>query len=161
MYEEQVERVYAYFAYRLRSHADAEDLTQLTFERALQAWDRFDPERASAKTWVIAIARNALTDHRRRGRHRSGPSLSAGEVREVDLPSQPGPDADLGISPELVRALGRLSRRERGLVALRFGAELRGPEIAELVDMSVANVHQGLSRALRKLRRILERDEGS
>ena len=158
-YEDHVERVYAYFAYRLRSHADAEDLTQLTFERALQAWDRFDPERAALNTWLIAIARNALTDHYRRRRHRTGPSISAGEVREADLPSEAGPEADLGMSPELVAALGRLSRRERGLIALRFGADLRGPEIAELLDMSVPNVHQVLSRALRKLRRILDRED--
>ena len=46
VYDEEVWRVYGYFAYRLRSRSDAEDLTQLTFERALKAWDRFDPSRA-------------------------------------------------------------------------------------------------------------------
>ena len=46
----------------------------------------------------------------------------------------------------------RLSRSERGVIALRFGADLRGPEIAELLDMSLANVQQIMSRALRRLR---------
>lgn len=156
VYNEQVWRVYGYFAYRLRSRADAEDLTQLTFERALKAWDSFDPIKASVSTWLIAIARNALSDHRRRSRHRSTRSLSDGSVRDSELPSEEGPEENLGVSSELAEALGRLSQRERGILALRFGADLRGPEIAELLDMSLANVQQTMSRALRRLRSQLE-----
>jgi RNA polymerase sigma-70 factor (ECF subfamily) len=159
VYEEHVGRVYAYFVYRLRSRADAEDLTQLTFERAFDAWGRFDPSRGEVATWLIAIARNALVDHHRRDRSGIQASISAGEVREAELPKTAGPDSDLGLSPELAAALDRLGRRERGLIALRFGADLRGPEIAELLDMSLANVHQILSRALRKLRRALDGEE--
>ena len=158
VYDEEVWRVYGYFAYRLRSRADAEDLTQVTFERALKAWDRFDPERAEISTWLLAIARNALTDHHRRSRHRTGPSLSDGTVADRDLPSEEGPEERLGVSPELAAALAKLSRRERGVLALRFGADLRGPEIAELLDMSLANVQQVMSRALRRLRRMLQAD---
>ena len=164
VYDEEVWRVYGYFAYRLRSRSDAEDLTQLTFERALKAWDRFDPSRAEVSTWLLAIARNALTDHHRRSHHRRGPSLSDGSVPESELPTRAGPEEDLGLSPELERALGKLSRSERGVIALRFGADLRGPEIAELLDMSLANVQQIMSRGLRRLRRLLEADsvaEGS
>lgn len=36
-YDEQVWSVYGFFAYRVRSVSDAEDLTQRTFERALRA----------------------------------------------------------------------------------------------------------------------------
>ena len=50
VYEQEVWPVYGFFAYRLSSVADAEDLTQRTFERALRAWKRFDPERSSART---------------------------------------------------------------------------------------------------------------
>ncbi len=74
LYEEHVWGVYGFFGYRVGSRADAEDLTQLTFERALRAWDRFDPERASARTWLMSIAGNLLIDHYRRDR--SGASRS-------------------------------------------------------------------------------------
>ena len=40
--------------------------------------------------------------------------------------------------------------------ALRFGGDLTGPEIAELLGLSLSNVQQILSRALRKLRAELE-----
>jgi RNA polymerase sigma factor (sigma-70 family) len=55
--------LHAFFAYRLGSRADAEDLTQETLERAFRAWARYDPARASARTWLLAIARNLLIDH--------------------------------------------------------------------------------------------------
>ena len=68
LYEEHVWGVYGFFGYRVGSRADAEDLTQLTFERALRAWSRFDPDRASARTWLMSIAANLLIDHYRRDR---------------------------------------------------------------------------------------------
>ena len=155
-YEDHVWDVYGYLAYRLRSAAEAEDLTQATFERALRAWDRFDPERASAKTWLLTIARNVLTDHWRK-RHSSGESHQPWEhVREEDLPAEDSHAERLGLEPDLERALSRLSRRDRSVLALRFGGDLRAPEIAEVLDLSVANVQQILSRAVRKLRRELD-----
>ena len=156
-YDEHVWDVYGYFAYRGLRPADSEDLTQLTFERALRAWDRFDPAKASVKTWLVAIARNAYIDFRRRDRSALHTSLSGGEVAESELPSHAGPDERLGLSPELATAIRNLSRREREVIALRFGADLRGPEIAEFLDISLANAQQLLSRGLRRMRRELER----
>ena len=58
--------------------------------------------------------------------------------------------------PQLAAALQRLERREREAIALRFGGDLRNAEIAELLGVSVANAQQILSRALRRLGRILD-----
>lgn len=154
-YEEHVWDVYAYFTYRALPAPDAEDLTQLTFERALRAWARFNPERASAKTWLLAIARNAYIDHRRRDRSQRSSSMDAGQVAQEDLPVDPGPEETLGLSPELEAAIQGLGSREREVVALRFGGDLRCPEIAEVLQISVANAQQILSRAMRKIRRSL------
>ena len=41
------------------------------------------------------------------------------------------------------------------LIALRFGADLSGPEIAQALDLTLANVQQILSRSLRKLRGLI------
>ena len=65
-YETHIWHVYGFLAYRTRSRADAEDLTQETFERALKAWSRFDPARADLRTWLLVIARNTYIDSRRR-----------------------------------------------------------------------------------------------
>jgi RNA polymerase sigma-70 factor (ECF subfamily) len=151
-YEENIWKVYGFFGYRLASREDAEDLTQLTFERALKAFDRFDERRASAATWLMAIASNLLIDHYRQpdaGRVRR---LDPDDAREPAAASDSHQEAMLGVSPELEHALGRLDQRQRELVALRYGADLTGPEISDLTGLSLANVQQILSRSLKRLR---------
>jgi RNA polymerase sigma-70 factor, ECF subfamily len=156
LYEEHVWNVYGFFGYRVGSRADAEDLTQLTFERALRAWGRFDPGRASARTWLMSIAGNLLIDHYRRDRSTSQEPIED-HLSRRELITE---DADVGLSAELAAALEHLGERERELIALRFGGELTGPEIAELTGLSLANVQQILSRSLRKVRAKLEEGGG-
>jgi len=155
-YDDNLARVYGFFAYRLTSRADAEDLTQQTFERALRAWDRFDPRRAAASTWLISIARNLLIDHYR-AQAPEGPAVPLEQVDPAALPAVDGAAASLGVEPDLAHALAALAGREREILALRFGADLTGPEIAQLTGLTLANVQQIISRSLRRLRAALER----
>jgi RNA polymerase sigma factor (sigma-70 family) len=151
VYDEHVWRVYGFLAYRLGDRGAAEDLTQATFERALRAWSRFDPRRASEITWLLAIARNLLIDHHRRDRsHLTEP------MEDHLAPLVSGPEEQLSSCPELITALARLSERDREVVALRFGGDMSGPEIAQVLGLTLANVQQILSRSLRKLRGLLE-----
>lgn len=159
LYDEHVWTVYGFFGYRLGSREDAEDLTQLTFERALKAWGRFDPERAGVGTWLLAIARNLLIDHHRADRSERLEPLGDGLHPEHE-PAGGMPETVLGLDPELEAALGRLDDRERELLALRFGGDLNGPEIAGLTGLTLANVQQILSRTLRRLRADLETGAG-
>lgn len=156
VYEEHVWRVYGFLAYRMRDRDAAEDLTQATFERALRAWSRFDPRRASEGTWLLAIARNLLIDHHRRDR-----SDRFDQIDERVLPTLPGPEQRLAAEPELVEALAKLGDREREILALRFGGDLSGPEIAAMMELSLANVQQIISRSLRRLRGLLEDSENA
>lgn len=153
VYDDQVWHIYGFFAYRVTSRADAEDLTQRTFERALRAWDRFEPGRATVATWLLAIARNLLIDHYRGDTSTRQQPLA--EVSEERLGSE-SPEPDLGIDPELGDALAELTPRDREVIALRFGADLSSVEIAELTNLTIANVQQILSRSLRKMRDRLE-----
>jgi RNA polymerase sigma factor (sigma-70 family) len=151
VYDDHVWRVYGFLAYRLGDRDTAEDLTQATFERALRAWSRFDPRRASETTWLLAIARNLLIDYFRRDK-----SNLIEPIEDHIGPVMPGPEEQLTASPELVSALARLSERDREVVALRFGGDMTGPEIAQLLNLTLANVQQILSRSLRKLRGMLD-----
>jgi len=153
VYDEHVWHVYGFFAYRLRSRGEAEDLTQLTFERGLKAWPRYDPTRAGVGTWLLAIARNLLIDHFRADRSARNEPLDDVNSRFLEARAQ---RPDLGLAPELERALATLNSRERELIALRFGGDLSGPEIATLLGLSLANVQQILSRSLRRMRAMLE-----
>jgi RNA polymerase sigma-70 factor (ECF subfamily) len=95
--------------------------------------------------------------------HRRGPAarpdpLAEGEGADAQLGSEPAIEP-LGLNPELEAALGELGDRERELIALRFGGDLTGPEIAELTGLTLSNVQQILSRALRRLNSVLTERE--
>jgi RNA polymerase sigma factor (sigma-70 family) len=154
VYDEHVWRVYGFLAYRLNDRATVEDLTQATFERALRAWSRFDPRRASERTWLLSIAHNLLIDHARRDR-----SALTDPIDERSTEALAGPEERIGGSPELLEALSQLSQRERELLALRFGGDLTGAEIARITGLSLANVQQITSRSLRTLRSLLAAPE--
>jgi RNA polymerase sigma-70 factor (ECF subfamily) len=154
IYEEHVWRVYGFLAYRLSSRQDAEDLTQQTFERALKAWSRYDPARASVLTWLLVIARNLLVDHLRAGG--STAAHQPLEEEQWETISAPPDQPSLGIDPLLETALTQLGPRERELIALRFGGDLTGQEIADMTGLTLANVQQILSRSLRRMRGFLD-----
>jgi RNA polymerase sigma-70 factor (ECF subfamily) len=156
LYENEIWSVYGFFAYRVPSVATAEDLTQQTFERALRAWGRFDPQRSAARTWLLAIARNLLIDHYRADVLRRQQAIE--DVPEGQLGSEL-PEFDLGLDPGLAEALADLVPRDREVLALRFGGDLSGPEIAQMTGLTVANVQQILSRSLRRLRTRLENSD--
>ena len=155
VYDAHVWQVYGYFAYRMRNRSDVEDLTQQTFERALRSWSRYDSTRAGVATWLLVIARNLFVDHLRADRSAHQQPLDELDGRHdalVDGADQP----NLGLAPDLERALESLGAREREIIALRFGGELSGPEIAEAMDLTLANVQQILSRSLRRMRAEIE-----
>ncbi len=56
---------------------------------------------------------------------------------------------------DLQRALGRLSTAEQEAIALRFGADMTMPEIAELQRERLTTIEGRVYRALRKLRQEL------
>ncbi len=153
--EEHVWSVYGFIGYRVNSRDEAEDLTQLTFERALRAWGRYDASRASEQTWLLAIARNVVIDAYRRSSSR-GETVGEIDERHPDLIAE-GPEVtSLGLSAELDAALRSLGDREREIIALRFGGEMTGAEIADVTGLSLSNVQQILSRTLRRLKDRLE-----
>src|SRR6187397_1922240 len=101
--EEHLDDVYAYLVYLTRDRSLAEDLAADTFEKALRSWRRFDPRRASARTWLCQIARNVALDwfrsERRRRRREEAVAQPEGAL---ELP-------ELGLSAPLERALSTLS----------------------------------------------------
>lgn len=147
--------VYAFFGYSV-DRGLAEDLTSATFERVLRAWKSFDPVRASERTWILAIARNQLLDHYRRQRHRDGLSLDEHPLLLDSLAADDVLGERLDRS-EVHSWLRDLPERERAVLALRYAADLGAREIGQLLELSEANVHQILSRTLRKLRADVER----
>ena len=152
LYEEHAQPLFGFLAYRTGDHSAAEDLLADTFERALRARKRFDPRKASEKTWLYTIALNLLRDQARR---------RASEARAMDrLPREGSEPADaltaVESRDEVQRALTILSDEEREAIALRFGADMTVPEIAKLLGEPLPRVEGRVYRSLRKLRETLD-----
>ena len=66
LYDTHVDSVYRYLLYRVREPSDAEDLTSEVFTRAFANIHRYRWQGKSFLAWLYTIARNAVTDRRRR-----------------------------------------------------------------------------------------------
>ena len=154
MAEEHLDDVYRYLLYLTKDGTLAEDLTADTFERALRAWARFDPRRASVRTWLCQLARTAALDHFRAERRRRGR-----EERYAREPQPDAPELSSGMSPELERGLAALSAAEREVIALRIVLELDGPAAAHVLGISQSACSTRLSRALDHLRGEMTTDD--
>jgi RNA polymerase sigma factor (sigma-70 family) len=146
--EPLIRSVYAYVAYRLGDGPDAEDVTSETFERALRYRDRFDPRRGEPIAWLVGIARRCLADAVTARRDET--------LEDRDRPAAGDLEGDAVRRLELQAAVLRLDPRERELVALRFGADLKARQIAELLGERTNTVEVALHRALARLRAILD-----
>jgi RNA polymerase sigma-70 factor (ECF subfamily) len=143
--EAHLDDVFGYLLYLTRDRETAEDLSSSTFEKALRLWDRFDPGRGSARTWLLGIARTTALDWFRaesRRRKREEAAALAERVEESFVE---------GLSPELEAALATLSAGEREVLALRVVLELDGDATARVLGISPTAVSTRLSRALRRL----------
>jgi RNA polymerase sigma-70 factor (ECF subfamily) len=150
LYVDYAQPLYGFLAYRTGDRALAEDLLGEAFERALRSRRRYNPAKASPKTWLYAIALNCLRDQHRRAH---------AETRALDRAATgdeaAGTDRELGRvadRDELSRAMAGLSGEERETLALRYGGDLTAPEIAKLLGEKLTTVEGRLYRALRKLR---------
>jgi RNA polymerase sigma-70 factor (ECF subfamily) len=149
--------VYNYFRFHVPLPDVAEDLTAETFFKVVRAAGRFDPERGTAKAWILTVARNVLADWRRRARLRQYVAIGAMHDLAYDAPS---PEERLLKEEEVGRmldAVATLPAADRELIGLRYGSGLAIAETAQVLRISEGNVRTRLWRALSKLRKALER----
>ncbi|MDY0893245.1 sigma-70 family RNA polymerase sigma factor [Frigoribacterium sp. CFBP9030] len=136
----------------LGDRGQAEDCVQETFLRAWRARDRFDPTRASARTWLFAIERRLIIDVLR-ARQRTPHLVTPDDAPDAST-NEPDPLDRLG----LVEGLARLSDEHRAAVV---AVHLRGRtyrDVSESTGVPVATLRTRVHYALRALRTHL--DEG-
>jgi len=151
--------VYRYVRFRLANRETAEDVTSQVFMKALRAIDRYDPGRAAPKTWLLRIARNAVTDHLRSLKRRSSLHVSLDRVPDLvaDVPSQ----EERVLREERIELLLNASRElrpaDQEILSLRYGAGLGNREIAEALKISGNAVAVRLHRSLARLKAVVEK----
>ena len=139
--------------------ADARDLTQEAFARAVAHFERDDPEHMQA--WLLRIARNGCLDQLRRSRVR-GPMLP---IQEHSMVCWRTPEDHAGDAEQIRivrRAVAALPRRLRDVLVMREYGELSHGEIGQALGIGQAAVRSRLHRArLAVLRRFHEAQRGA
>jgi len=155
-------RVYRHLLAMTRDPAQADDLTQETFLRAVSRIDQLRDESA-ALGWLYKIATNVMIDHARRPRL-AGASADIGRCAEtgtaepiwqapVAPPQTAAERAEMSECVDL--RLAALPDDFRVVLLLHDGHGLTNPEIADLLQCSLPNVKIRVHRARSRLRATL------
>ncbi len=151
--------IYRYIVSRVPSPADAEDLTQVVFVKALEALPRYESRGIPFGGWLFRLARNAVVDFTRtRHEHADLDAVIDHGSRE------PGPETVVMIRQDLDQveaALATLTDDQREAVALRFFAGLSAREAAEVMGRQEGTIRGLQFRAIAALRRQLGIQRGS
>jgi RNA polymerase sigma-70 factor (ECF subfamily) len=150
--------LYNHASWLTRNPAEAEDLVQETFTKALRAFDSFEPN-TNFKAWIFRILRNAFLNTR----------TGIAATRTVYLDDTPAAldTADTNLTPEahLIRldnaaalhsALEQLPPPLREVLLLCDVEEIKYKEIAIILDIPIGTVMSRISRARRTLRELLQ-----
>jgi RNA polymerase sigma-70 factor (ECF subfamily) len=154
---ENIDGLYSYALILTRNHAEAEDLVQETYLRAIQAMGRLRAG-SNMKGWLFTILRNVWFNQLRKWRN--GPPMIGIELGDGVADSSKDSHSLYvsKVEAEQVRAaIQELSLDFREIILLREYEELSYQEIASILDCPVGTVMSRLGRARAKLRTLLTR----
>ena len=134
-----------------RHPSDADDLVQISIERALLRHEQWRPE-APFHSWIFGIMRNAWIDETRaRGRHGK---VLAPEEAGLDVPDNAS-EAQLRML-SVQKAMATLPDEQRLAVALVLVEGLSYKEAAEALDVPIGTLTSRLARGREALQKQLE-----
>ena len=152
LYDHYVDRIFAYTARLMQDDAAAQDVTAVTFEKALKQIRQYQWQAHGFGPWLYRIARNEALSRLRRQKWLSPQSwFGATEMRVTETAVQTRQTRQ-----SIHHALARLRPQDRDIIVLRYLEELPSDQVAEILDCSTQNVYVRLHRALERLRTELE-----
>ena len=151
--------VYALARRVLNDNAGAEEVVQEVFIRLWNAPDKFDPERGTLRSYLLAQAHGRAVDLLR-----SETSRKRREEREARQTAEAGYDLehevwDLAVADRVKSALVSLPAEERRAIELAYFGGHTYREVAQLLGNPEGTVKSRIRSGLRRLRTHLA-DEG-
>jgi len=156
LYETFFPMVYAMIFAQLKDISAADDVVSEIFIKVALNLDSHNKKFAFS-TWLFKIASNSLADYFRRQKRNREDSWD--EFLEREAPKSEQPEEKLltsELTKDLLRALDKLSERQRRIIELKYWSELSNVEIAEMLNLSASNVGFIHYQAIRKLRELIK-----
>ncbi|MDM7999856.1 MAG: sigma-70 family RNA polymerase sigma factor, partial [Dehalococcoidia bacterium] len=157
LYEAHFDRIYRYVMLRVRNQADAEDITQQVFLKALEKIGSYRWRGMPFSSWLFRIAHNLVVDYWKKKGRETVRALAPEEIDDIAVSaSDPVAEAELQFDVnQLMAACEQLTEAQREIISLRFAGGLSVKESAKVMGRSEGAVKVLQHAALAKLRRIL------
>lgn len=151
IYREHARTVYRYLLSRTRNPDVAEEITQETFYLAVKGIDRFDGS-CKISTWLIAIAKNALSSWRRKNPETESieNAVTAAVSAETIVSSEDG-------QIEIMKQIRLLPAETREVVYMRLLGDLSFRQIGEIMQRSENWARVTYFRGREKLKKELKK----
>ncbi|MEP7453012.1 sigma-70 family RNA polymerase sigma factor [Phyllobacterium sp. SB3] len=149
-------RIKGFFMRGGMAAGQAEELAQETMLTVWRKAQLFDPDKASASTWIFTIARNLRIDLIRRERYPAQHLLE-----EPDPEQEPSPSDGLlkAESEERIRiAIKALSPEQVRVIHLHYFDDIAHSEIAKTLNLPLGTVKSRLRLAVQRLRNLMGED---
>ncbi len=156
------------FIARIASKNDAGDIVQEIFIKVWKNISRFNPSKASFKTWVFTIAKNSATDFLRKKKSILFSDIENKNDDDANSFAENIPDEDL--MPDIVlqqlqekaegekilnEALEKLRPDYREVLVLHYQEEMTFEEIGKVLDKPLHTVKSQHRRAIMELRKLI------
>jgi RNA polymerase sigma-70 factor (ECF subfamily) len=156
IYDRYAESIYRYLYRYLGDAAQAEDLASEVFLKLLEVLGTRRAPREHLQGWLYRVAHNLAMDRFRQRSSRPTVALNEALVAGGDLP-------DIAVAKRLDQqqlrlAISQLTSAQQQVILLRFGEGLKVAEVSELMGKSQGAVKILQHRAVRRLRKLLERE---
>lgn len=151
--------VFSFVMNRVKDENDADEITVSVFSKVLNKLDLFDPN-FQFKTWILTIAQNTIIDFWRRKSRENEDATEDLDNRKNEFARSP---EELLISEEdqqkIIKIIETMDAKNQDIIRLRFFEEKSIKEIAEELNLSVANTKVRIMRAKKILAELLKEDE--
>ena len=158
LYEEHFDRIYRYVYLKVGNQAEAEDLTQEVFVKALEAIGSYKWRDLPFASWLFRIAHNQVVDYFRK----QGKVEKVALEDDITLVSGSNPalmaERELEIE-EVINSVKKLSPAQRDVISLRFGAGLSVAEVAKVLEKSMGTVKALQYNGVAALKKMLLADK--
>jgi RNA polymerase sigma-70 factor (ECF subfamily) len=151
LYRNAFPGLYAFARRRLWTHEDALDAVNETMARAVASLPSFRQRDGAFAGWLFGILRNVVMNAQRAAGRPAPPAVADLPTPEPIEPLVADEDAK-----ELRAAFAQLPPADRELLELRVVAGLTAEEVASVLDRTPGAVRTAQSRALARLRQLLE-----
>ena len=139
---------------------EAEDVLQTTYLKIITGKARFEG-RSSFKTWVFGVVRRTAQEASRRTQAERKRVIRL-VTDDMEDPSTESPDRELArdaAARTLVKALEKLSDRQRDTLHLVFYQDLTISEAAEVMGISLGSARTHYERGKAALRKLLAKEQ--